>query len=143
MNKKGWIKIIEAVIAIILVVSVLLIVINQGYIGKKDISLQIYETEILILREIQLDDDLRKSILNADLSNWDEKDFPEDIKEKITERTPNYLECEARICEMGDSCEFWKTSEENIYAQSVAITTTISQEQELKYRQLKLFCWVK
>ncbi|MBD3247200.1 hypothetical protein GF378_01110, partial [Candidatus Pacearchaeota archaeon] len=53
-DKRGWIRIIEAFIAVLLVAGALLIVINQGYIGKADISEQVYEVQLAILREIEL-----------------------------------------------------------------------------------------
>ena len=143
MNKKGWIKIVEAFIAILLVAGVLLIVINQGYIGKKDISSDVYDVEVSILREIQLNDALRDDILNAEPIpiKWD--DFPPNIKTKIIDRTPNYLDCEAEICEMDEVCELDEYPEKDVYAQSVAITTTLETPEEQQLRQLKLFCWVK
>jgi len=142
-NKKGWIKIVEAFVAILLVMGVILIVIDKGYIKKRDISSEVYSAEISILREIQLNDTLRKDILNAGPPlpiNWSDGNFPLNIKNKITNRAPNYLECEAKICEMEKICTMGGDSEKDIYAQSVIITTTLT---ELDYRQLKLFCWVK
>ena len=76
-NKRAWIKIVEAFVAILLVVSVLLIVLNEGYIEKNDISLKVYEIELSILREIQSNNSLRADILNIEKSElpveW--KDF--------------------------------------------------------------------
>ncbi len=143
MNNRGWIKIVEAFVAILLVISVLLIVINQGYIGKEDISSQVYDIEVAILREIQLDDTLRNEILNANTlpievtsesvpGTWD----------KINDRIPNYLTCEGKICWMGANCELEEYPAKDVYAQSVAITTTLDTPEEEQLRQLKLFCWL-
>ena len=141
-NKKGWIKIVEAFVAVLLVTGVILISINQGYIGQKDISSEVYEMELSILREIELNDTLRNYILNViELpANWDDESFPQEVKNKINARTPNYLDCEGKICEIDDTCDIEKYFDKNIYAQSVTITTTLTQEQP-KYRKLKLFCW--
>ncbi|MCK5043827.1 hypothetical protein KAR52_02395 [Candidatus Pacearchaeota archaeon] len=141
-NKKGWIKIVEAFVAVLLVTGVILISINQGYIGQKDISSEVYEMELSILREIELNDTLRNYILNViELpANWDDESFPQEVKNKINARTPNYLNCEGKICEISDTCDIEKYFDKNIYAQSVTITTTLTQE-EPKYRKLKLFCW--
>ena len=139
-NKKGWIKIVEAFIAILLVAGVLLIVVSQGYIGKKDISSQVYDAEILILREIQLDDVLRNEILDAEPIPVKWNDFPQNIKNKIISRIPSYLDCKAKICEMEDACELDEHLEKDIYAQSIAIVAALETYDP---RQLKLFCWVK
>ncbi len=143
-NKRGWIKIVEAFVAILLVAGVLLIVINQGYIGKKDISSQVYDVEISILREIQLNYTLRDDVLNAGEPpiRWNDTNFPQSIKDKINDRAPNYLDCKAKICEMDEICELDEYLEKDVYAQSVAITTTLETPEEQQLRQLKFFCWV-
>jgi len=143
-NKKGWIRIVEAFVAILLVTGVLLVVINKGYIGKKDISAKVYETELSILREIQSNTTLRDSILQAGTPpiKWEDENFPPDVKSKISDRVPSYLNCEAQICEMDKICMLDEYPDKDIYAQSVAITVTLTTP-DFDPRQLKLFCWVK
>ena len=143
-NKRAWIRIVEAFVAILLIIGVLLIVLNKGYIGKKDISAEVYNVEISILREIQLNDALRNDILNANPPvEWG--DFKSEdlgvLKNKIISRLPNYLDCEAKICEVEDICVISKDLEKDVYAQSVIITTTL-ETPEYNPRQLKLFCWI-
>ena len=142
-NKKGWIRIVEAFVAILLVTGVLLIIINKQYIGKKDISAKVYEAELSILREIQSDSALRDSILQAGTPpiKWGDENFPSDVESKITDRVPSYLNCEAQICEMDKICILDEYPDKDIYAQSVAITVTLTLD--FDPRQLKLFCWVK
>ena len=142
MMKKAWIKIVEAFVAILLVAGVLLIVISQGYIGKKDISGQVYDVQISILREIQLNDTLRNDVLDVnDPIEWDEEDFPLSIKNKINSRVPNYLECKARICEIEDkSCELNEYPKGDVYAESTVITAVL---ETYGPKQLKLFCWMR
>jgi hypothetical protein len=145
-NKRGWIRIVEAFIAVLLIAGVLLIVINRGYIGRTDISEQVYQVQLAILREIELNDNLRSNILEIsenDLPiNWtsfdDRKYKLGDVKQKIIDRTPEYLTCEGRICKLDIVCAQEKFIEKDVYAQSVAITADLE-----KYapRQLKLFCW--
>ena len=140
-NKRGWIKIVEAFISILLVTGVVLIFINQGYIGKKDISSKVYSVELSILREIELNNSLRADILNADLPvEWDHASFPLEVKNKISARTPNYLTCEAKLCKMDDVCILEKDFDKDIYSQSASI---VSNLEIYSPRQLKLFCWVK
>ncbi len=146
MNKRGWIRIVEAFIALMLITGALLIVINKGYIGKKDISEQVYSVQIAVLREIQLDDDLRASILNIkeDELPVEWKDFEnyglEEVKNKIIERTPEYLYCEGKICKLDVVCSQEEFVERDVYAQSVAIAANL---EKYSPRQLKLFCWVR
>ena len=156
-EKKGWIKIVEAFVSILLVVGVLLIVINKGYIGR-DVSLEIYEAELSILRGIQVDDSLRNDILVSNKSGYDssvdESPLPIDweyfdnneqrmlqgVKDKINEQVPDYLECKAKICELSDVCLLDEITENEIYTQHATITANYAV---FSPRQLKLFCWIK
>jgi len=142
-NRSGWIEIMEATVAVLLIAGVLLIVLNnQQSSSESDLSTQIYETELSILREIQTNESLRADIISVSEVpvGWDSELFPDSVKEKINSRVPSYLECEARICYMDDSCGLGENKEKNIYSQSVSIISTL---QEVSYRQLNMFCWVK
>jgi len=140
-SKKAWIKIFEAVIAVLLITSVLLIVIGEGSIKKNEDSLKIYETEISILREIQLDNLLREDILDIESLpvGWDDFDSNglAEVKEKIISKTPDYLDCKAMVCEMIADCILDGDSGKAVYVQSIAITASL---EKYNPRQLKLFC---
>ena len=140
-NKKAWIKIVEAFTAILLVIIVLLIIINSGYIKREDISTRVYNTQISILREIQFNDTLRIEILDVASVPLEWDDFPPNLKNKIIERTPNYLECSAKICSSEDVCIFTGAIDKDIYAESILISATL--ESGYIPKQLKLFCWIK
>ncbi len=145
-NKRAWIKIVEAFVAILLVTSVLLIVLNKGYIEKKDISLKVYEIELSILREIQSNNSLRADILGIEKSElpveWEDFELRglSNVKNKIIQRTPELLDCKAKMCKMNETCSLNEYLEKDIYSQSVSIIATLKK---LDYRQLKLFCWTK
>lgn len=142
-NNRGWIEIIEAFVAILLIVGAILILLNKGYIGKSDISERVYNIEISILREIQTNETLRTEILGAPEPlpiEWGDSNFPEDLRDKIITRTPDYLECLGKICNLNSTCTYNGEEGKDIYAQSVVISTTLDQPEPL-YRQLNLFCW--
>ena len=141
-NRRGWIEIIEASVAILLVVGVILVLINKGSIQKDDISSNIYESEVSILREIQTNDTLRQDILDVSTlpAAWDSSLFPQDVKNRIVARTPNYLDCVGKICYMNETCSLGEVKEKDIYSHSVAIVSTLKG---VAYRQLNLFCWTK
>ena len=140
-SRKAWIKIFEAVIAVLLITSVLLIVIGQNKTEKNGDSLKIYKTEISILREIQLDNLLREDILGIESLPVEWDDFYSnglgDVKKKIISKTPEYLDCKAMVCEMNDACILEENSGEEVYVQSVVITASL---EKYSPRQLKLFC---
>ena len=135
-GKRGWIRIVEAVIALLLIVGVVLTLINSGYLGKEDISERVYEVQLQVLREIEKDPGLRQVILEADDSS-----VPSSVQERIDTRMPEYLGCDSKICELNEICSSNNLPpEEDVYAQSVAITATAT---DYNPKQLKVFCWVK
>ncbi|VVB79258.1 Uncharacterised protein [uncultured archaeon] len=150
-NKRGWIRIVEAFIAVLLVTGVLLILINQGYLGKgkSDYSAKIYDAQIAVLREIQIDSTLRAEILNVNpipVSSDQTGLFPVNVLKKINDRITEYqyLNCTASICGLDKICPQPDTTnkEKDVYAQGVAISAEPNLP-EFSPRQLKLFCWTK
>jgi hypothetical protein len=144
-DKHAWIEIVEAFVAILLIAGVILIAVNKGYFGGDDISTSVYKIELSIIREIQTNDTMREEILDISESllpiEWEDTTFPATIRERISTRTPSYLECIGKICNTSDSCNLAEKKEQNVYAQSAIISPTVGGEEI--YRKLNLFCWVK
>ena len=141
-NKRGWLKILEAFVAVLLISGVLLLIINQGDFTQNRSS-RIYDIQISILREIQLNQSLRQEILDTSPPKESgDSGFPSTVEDKIGEKIPVYLECRAKVCGTDSSCKLELTSERNeIYAQDTLITSTLSQG--YNPRRLKLFCWLR
>ena len=140
-NKKGWIRIAEAFIAVLLVIGAAIIVVGGG-IQIEGISEKVYDIEISILREIQLNNTLRSEILETSGTiEWDDFSLQAPkTKDKIIAKTPGWLECEGKICPPESMCLLGEESEKNVYVQSVLITSTLIT---FDPKQLKLFCWEK
>jgi hypothetical protein len=143
-NKRGFIRILEAFISILLITGVLLVVINNGYLKRGGPDSQIYDAEVSILREIELDDNLRSTILEIPFAslpaNWGDPLFPDEVEQRVIERTPEYLNCSSNICKLDSVCGMETYIEEDVYVQSVAIAANLDIYQPKK---IKLFCWVK
>ncbi len=138
-NNRGWIRIVEALTAILLIAVVVLIVINQNQRGDEGLSIRIQNSERAVLREIQLNSTLREDIVaTSGTVEWDS--FPIDVKNKIEAKSPSWLNCTAKICNQEDLCSLSESNEENVYAESVIISATIDTYEP---RQLKMFCWQK
>lgn len=145
-SKRGWIRIVEAFVAVLLITGVVLVLMNKGYLGKKNTSEKIYEIETSILREIEQDNSLRQEILGLTLeengiiitaqnaeSTWAR------INNRVSEY--DYLDWQAKVCKMDEICVLNNYEEgKEIYAQSVAIAAT---SQIYSPKQLKLFFWIK
>ncbi len=140
-NRSGWIEIAEAFVAVLLVAAVLLVIINRGYTERADISERVYEAQISILREIQTNDTLRADILTAPTPlpvEWEYPTFPVRVKDKIVERTPNYLDCVGKICYMNQTCSLGAVQGKDVYSLAVTIVSTL---EGVDFRKLNLFCW--
>ena len=147
MNKKGWIRIVEASIAILFIAGVVLVVINNNELDvNDDVSLKILDAEISVLREIQLNSSLRAAVLSVSISllpvESGEPGFPEKVREKIDSKTPSYLICVSKICSIIDECVLTAENSGSVYAESVLITTN-PESSSYDPRKLKIFCWGK
>ena len=142
-NKKGWLKIAEAFVAILLIAGIVLIVINRGSNQQsEDASSLVKDVETGILRKVQLNEALRTEILGTSGEvNW--AMFPTqapNTKATIENNIPAYLSCEAKICNPSGPCSLAGTQNKNIYVESAMITSTLST---FKPRMLKLSCLEK
>ncbi|MBU1252529.1 MAG: hypothetical protein KJ905_03735 [Nanoarchaeota archaeon] len=136
-NRKGWIKIVEAAIAIILLASVVIIVIGNMNVGKSDFSSRVHNDEISILRGIELDNSLRSEVV-ATSGKVEWANLPAGTKAKIIAETPSYLTCEAKICSPESSCLLAGSPDGNVYTEGIIINSDV---EEYEPRALKIFCW--
>jgi hypothetical protein len=139
-NKSGWIRIVEAVVAILLIAGILLLVVGRDSPEQTTDSERIHTLQISILREIQLNEELRSEILDSTppLEGTDfETNLPNTFS-KIEEKTPGYLECRGKICSITDSCILSNLPERTVYAESIFISSDL---QAYGPKVLKLFCW--
>lgn len=138
-NKKAWIKIVEAFVGILLITIVVLIVVGGDSSDEEVVSSTIYNSQLSILRDIQLDSDLRNEVVGTSGTvEWTDENFPSETKTRITDKTPDYLECEAKICDPSTPCLLTEQQEEDVYAESVLISSDLTF---FNPRVLKLFCW--
>lgn len=139
-NKKGWVNVIEAFLAIVFLVGagLFIISINQSI----DTSGRIFEMEKGAIRSVQLNDSLREEILNIQESSLpidsDNGDFPEEVKKKLDRNTKGLI-CKYKVCLKDDVCSLGENIEKDIYSDSALIT--ISPNNAYSPIQLKIFCW--
>ncbi|MDP2672753.1 MAG: hypothetical protein Q8O84_02990 [Nanoarchaeota archaeon] len=130
-NKRGWTSVIEVFVSILLIAGIIAVVVNSNAIQKPKISEQIYKNQALTLKIIQMDDDMRTSVFNNELS--------QEINDTI-EKMPDYLGCEAKICDLNvnSECNLETLQKKEIFVKSVMITTN---GEDYIPKELKLFCW--
>ena len=133
-NKNGWTSVIEVFVSILLISGIIALTINSSTLQKPKISEQIYSSQILTLKIIQIDDELRADVLDGQVSA--------EINNTIDQTIPNYLECKSKICNFPSECNLDPETIPNkeIYAKSILITTNMASYNP---KELKLFCWEK
>ncbi len=143
MNKKGWIKIVEAFVAILILVAVLILVITTKSANDSNTTYEIYEKEVSVLREIELNLTYRNMVLASEIPLFSyDVGFSDALKEKVNQEMPSFIECVSKICSLEDKCDLEGGEIEikkDIYSQSVPI---YSNSTFYSPRQIKLFCWI-
>ncbi len=138
-NKRGWIKILEAFLAILLIAAVSLIVLNKMQQEDLGVYSKITDLEILMLREIELNSTLRSEVLaTTGETDWD--NFPTLTQNRIGVKTPSFLDCRAKICLTNTVCQLQNPNEKNVYAKTALIS---SEGSVFNPKVLKIFCWEK
>lgn len=141
-SKKGWVEIVEVFIAILLLTGVLLVVIRSTTSKEDKVASGIYEKEIAILRDIELNGTLREEILSSDVPvEWDEfySNLPK-TRNRLIFLIPTGLDCQAKLCELNDDCLIENFPKGSVYAKSLIVS---ANKGIYSPRQLKLFCRIR
>lgn len=145
--KRGWIRLVEVFIAVVLLTGVLLIITAQNSTYKTDVQSEISKRQISVLRDIELNKVLRTDILSVNANSlpveWEdfESEIPS-IRNRIIELTPNNMECVAKLCKINEYCsienkDYEELSGKEIYVKSIIISAELDIYSP---RELKLFC---
>lgn len=131
-SKRALLRIVEAVLAIVIIASVSVYLYNQQ-IRKPNIQEDIYNLEGSILREISSNNELREDILKGNSTN---------ANKTIESRMPGSLEFTTRICEPEDVCGMtaYLGLEKEVYAKDTFISATLTTYSPKKF---KIFVWMK
>jgi len=138
-NKKGWIRIVEAMVSILLIAGFLILLINNPGKVEKDVSTKVYATENAILREVQLNSTYRTYILGIGETSVEFENFNINLKNHITSRVPEYLNCTSKLCDfdINPACDIGSL-EKDIYVRSVMIAADSTTYDP---KLLNIFCW--
>jgi len=133
-NKRGVIRIIEAIIAILILLGVVLTLLTRQPL-KVDFASSVYNIEKQILSEIEGRNDLRSAVLSSDKTA---------IDCFIQSRIEKYgLEYNTTICP--NPLEFCPClgapRDKEVYSAEVIISTNITQ-QELGFKKLLICAWI-
>lgn len=128
-NKKAWLRIVEAFIAVLIVASVLFIMVSRE--PKKDKTENIHEMQRAVLEQISLNETLRSEILGNEITN---------TEFFVNKSLPFYYNFTIRICEIEKVCGMPFYLDKEIYADEILIAADLTRYSPKK---LKLFVWRK
>ncbi len=142
-NKRGWIRILEATIAVMIVAGVLIVAyakqVDNG-VGPAD---YFYNLQSQILMDISASSDLRLLVLEDD-----EAGLSSFVDGKIPSAFGYYL----RVCELGDINDFCKIDDvvvvaeikdKNVFVNEIIISADLGDGNNAKYepKKVRLFVW--
>jgi len=127
-ERKAWIRIIEAFLAIMLIASSLIIILNNQDFGDKD---EIYELQREIVNIINKNDELRSDIVDGDTDN---------VNQKIQEILPSGLDFSTCVTNINDICSVNVPANKEVYTTEMIISSTLTQYNPKK---LRFFVWSK
>lgn len=146
MNKKGWIKIVEAFIAILLLIGVSLFLYGGSSDKEKKDSSEIYKIQRTILESIQNNEKIRSEIVSLEENEipvaWDNFDTMglTNLKKLIESMAPKNMECVSKVCKMNNEICDIDYIEKDVYTHSTIISVN---KTDYNPRQVKLFCYKK
>lgn len=130
MNKKGWLRIVEAFLAILIVVSAVLIVMTKTQ-SRVDLSGDVNYKQRQVLDIIAKDDVLREKVIQNDSLA---------LNNQISSMIPKNWNFTTKICSIEDICNTDVPLDREVYVSQIIITSSVDQYNPKK---VKFFVWGK
>jgi len=140
-NKRGWIRILEATIAVLIVSTTLVVVYsNQQATGEDDASEFIFNLQRQVLADIATRSDLRGHVLNGSAGAILALDSYVDTK------VPDAFRYSIKICDLGNvgacklnSTEVAETNDLDVFSEETVVSADFGEGFEPK--KVRLFIW--
>jgi len=150
-NKRGWIRILEATIAVMIVSGVLIVVYSEQADKGTDISEIFYGLQRQILADVSSRVDLRLAVLNTyNDSNSNDGNFSL-INDFVKDRMPGAYNYSLRVCVLNDPLDHCKMSaasyiatlDRDVFAEEIVISSELGNGENRVYgaKKLKFFIW--
>jgi len=140
MNKRGWMRILEATVAVMIVSGVLVVVYSRQVDRGMEPADYFYNLQRQILMDVSSNSLLRLAVLNGDIGV---------IEGFVGERIPEAFGYSAKICDLGDICQldstiYKETLDKDIFVEEVVISSDLgggSGGEVYDPKKLILFVW--
>ena len=126
-NKRGWIKIVEAFLALMIITIVLL---SAYSVTKQENTSSVYRIEDSVLDSIVQDSVMREAVLHSDVAA---------VNGTVAGKLSSVFGFEVLICNPEDICNL-PAYKKDVYARERIVSSTLD---EYSPKKLKLFVWEK
>ena len=132
VNKKGIIRVLESILAVLILLGVVITLISQQQTTKTDVTGNIYSIQNQILLEISENNSLRTAVINEDY-----KPLECFIESRINRFSMDF---NISICAPENACYCDTPSGKEIYTNDVVISTNIT-ERDFTPKKIILCSW--
>ena len=138
MNKKGFIRVLEAVFAIMLIMGAVLIIVSNN-LQTSDISEEVYEKQRYILDIISNNETMRNEIISPDedLTSLEQLTETNDFIKKTMPSSWKYSGC---VISVERICSPDVPDDKELYVSETIISSSLKKDYSTA-KKLRLFIW--
>ena len=136
-NKRGWMRILEATISVMIIAGVLLVVYSGNIEESTDRRDHIFTLQKQILNEISSNEHFRNQVLNVGESSGDLINYIDDIFGADLNYSLRICDLDASSCKL-DSSIYTATMDEEVYVEETIISGDYN---DYNPKVVKLFVW--
>jgi len=133
MNNKAFIRIVEAVIAILIISAVVLIIASNN-VQRVDISEEVYDKQRYILDVISNNESMRSEIIN---------DKTDSIDLFISKNIPSSWAFTTNLCGVEEVCNQNTPNDRDLYVSETIISANLTDYPDTELKKLRFFIWRK
>ena len=144
-NKRGWIRILEATIAVMIVAGVLVVAYVKQDDGGADSSDYVYSLQRQILMDVSSSSDLRLMVLSDD---------DDGLNLSIYDKIPSAFGYYVSICGLGNMTDFCniedagvvaEIQDKNVFVEEIIVSADLGDGSSATYdpKKVRLFVWEK
>jgi len=149
-NKRGWMRILEATIAVMIVSGVLVVVYSRQVDRGIAPTDYFYSLQWQILADISSRSDLRLAVLNVDNEGSADGNFSV-INDFVNASVPEAFGYSLRVCDLGDDTDFCKmdsetyvaTLDRDVFVEDIVVSSELGNgdNRVIGAKKLRFFIW--
>ena len=132
LDKKGWLKIVEAFIGVIMIAGVVLTMMTRPGVSDSSVQQETVKLEKFILDRIVADPVLRSQVLAGDTSG---------INKVFASSVPAGISYSVRICNYNEVCALGMVVPYDVYTQEALVASNLTYYDPQNVKMIRVFFW--